>query len=280
MGLRRRPCARGLNPALDFSCPSEDSSPRANRPDRSRTWDNVSGPHFLRPRSTGAGITVRGAPQGDDRATPGTAFSTGVSSRPKTARRTASCITPPFRRRASSRSPKASASSSKSCRARRAQRRRTSSSSNHKRYVVETALSSEGAVLVMLWFRDPVPVPSRTRPCECGPDLRRAGRRVLRTKGAPALRSADGGAGDDRRIPARVAEYPHGAAVGRVLVLHLTVLFGGWIVMLLGSPVGALVVLVALKTAADWRGHTAERRTFAARPVPAGGPDRVDKVSF
>src|SRR6266571_692099 len=80
MGLRRRPCARGLNLALDFSCPSEDSSPRANRPDRSRTWDNVSGPHFLRPRSTGAGITVRGAPQGDDRATPGTVLSTGVSS--------------------------------------------------------------------------------------------------------------------------------------------------------------------------------------------------------
>src|SRR6266702_4694837 len=264
MGLRQRRDVPGLNNALDFSCPSEDCSPRANRPDRSRTWDTISGPHFLGPRSTGAGITVRGAPQGDDRATPGTAFSTGVSSdgtyhryrevvqrreglwfhpAPEwrcDARRTASCITPPFRRRASSRSPKASASSSKSCRARRAQRRRTSSSSNHKRYVVETALSSEGAVLVMLWFRDPVPVPSRTRPCECGPDLRRAGRRVLRTKGAPALRSADGGAGDDprkparlglaeppgesrilrllelpqeRRIPARVAEYPHGAAV-------------------------------------------------------------------
>src|SRR5439155_3066703 len=45
-----------------------------------------------------------------------------VSSRPKTARRTASCITPLSRRRASSLSPKASASSSTSCRAKRARR--------------------------------------------------------------------------------------------------------------------------------------------------------------
>jgi hypothetical protein len=50
---------------------------------------------------------------------------------------------------------------------------------------------------------------------------------------------------------------------GRVMVLHMTVLFGGWVVMLLGSPLFALVVLIALKTAADWRGHQAERRKFA-----------------
>jgi hypothetical protein len=51
---------------------------------------------------------------------------------------------------------------------------------------------------------------------------------------------------------------------GRVFVLHFTVLFGGWIVMLLGSPLLALVLLVALKTAADLRAHKAERRKFAA----------------
>jgi len=34
--------------------------------------------------------------------------------------------------------------------------------------------------------------------------------------------------------------------------------------MLLGSPLFALVVLVALKTAADWRAHRTERRKFAA----------------
>jgi hypothetical protein len=51
---------------------------------------------------------------------------------------------------------------------------------------------------------------------------------------------------------------------GRVVVLHLTVLFGGWIVLILGSPTLALVLLVALKTAADVRAHVAERRKFAA----------------
>jgi len=55
-----------------------------------------------------------------------------------------------------------------------------------------------------------------------------------------------------------------GQPYGRVIVLHLTVLFGGWVVMALGSPLFALVLLVGLKTAADWRAHQAERRKFAA----------------
>jgi len=58
---------------------------------------------------------------------------------------------------------------------------------------------------------------------------------------------------------------------GRVMVLHRTVLLGGWVVMLLGSPVFALVVLVVLKTAADWRGHRAERQKFA----PSGQETRA-----
>jgi hypothetical protein len=41
------------------------------------------------------------------------------------------------------------------------------------------------------------------------------------------------------------------------------VLFGGWIVMLLGSPLLALVLLVVIKTAADLRAHKAERLKFA-----------------
>jgi len=59
---------------------------------------------------------------------------------------------------------------------------------------------------------------------------------------------------------------------GRVMVLHMTVLFGGWVVMLLGSPLFALVVLIALKTAADWRGHQAERRKFASSPHDTRAP--------
>jgi hypothetical protein len=69
-----------------------------------------------------------------------------------------------------------------------------------------------------------------------------------------------------------------GQPYGRVVILHLTVLFGGWIVMLLGSPVPALVILIALKTAADWRAHTAERRKFGPT-VAAGAGERVDKPS-
>ena len=65
---------------------------------------------------------------------------------------------------------------------------------------------------------------------------------------------------------------------GRVMVLHFTVLLGGWLVMLLSSPVGALVVLVALKTAADWRGHIVERKKFAPRVITLGDAERVDKV--
>ena len=48
----------------------------------------------------------------------------------------------------------------------------------------------------------------------------------------------------------------------RLVVLHLAVLFGGWIVLTIGSPLLALLVLVALKTAADVRAHQAERHRF------------------
>ena len=41
----------------------------------------------------------------------------------------------------------------------------------------------------------------------------------------------------------------------RVFVLHLTIIFGGWAVMLLGSPVWALVFLIALKIAVDVKAH-------------------------
>jgi ABC-type xylose transport system permease subunit len=52
----------------------------------------------------------------------------------------------------------------------------------------------------------------------------------------------------------------------RVFILHFAVLIGGWIVMTLGSPTLALVLLVVLKTAADLRAHRAERRKFAPAP--------------
>jgi hypothetical protein len=50
---------------------------------------------------------------------------------------------------------------------------------------------------------------------------------------------------------------------GRVVVLHLTIIFGAFVVAFLGSPIGALLVLVVLKTAFDLGLHLRERRGAA-----------------
>jgi hypothetical protein len=44
----------------------------------------------------------------------------------------------------------------------------------------------------------------------------------------------------------------------RIIVMHLTIIFGGWLILLLRSPLPALVLLIALKTAADLRAHHRE----------------------
>ena len=49
-----------------------------------------------------------------------------------------------------------------------------------------------------------------------------------------------------------------GSAYGRVVVLHLTILIGGFVVAFLGAPIGALIVLVTLKTAFDLGLHRRE----------------------
>ena len=46
---------------------------------------------------------------------------------------------------------------------------------------------------------------------------------------------------------------------GRIVVLHLTVLLGGFLVLGLGAPVAAIVLLVGLKTAIDLGAHLKER---------------------
>ncbi len=50
---------------------------------------------------------------------------------------------------------------------------------------------------------------------------------------------------------------------GRIVGLHLSILFGGFLMMALHSPMWGLLLLVALKIALDLRGHFAERRKFA-----------------
>jgi Family of unknown function (DUF6498) len=47
---------------------------------------------------------------------------------------------------------------------------------------------------------------------------------------------------------------------GRVVVLHLTIILGSFVVAFLGAPIGALLILVVLKTAFDLGLHLRERR--------------------
>jgi hypothetical protein len=47
---------------------------------------------------------------------------------------------------------------------------------------------------------------------------------------------------------------------GRVVILHITILFGGFLVMLLGSPVIGLILLISLKTFIDIKAHLRQHR--------------------
>jgi hypothetical protein len=55
-----------------------------------------------------------------------------------------------------------------------------------------------------------------------------------------------------------------GQPYGRVVVLHLTILFGGFGAMELGSPVFVLVLLIALKTFVDVQAHLREHSSDKA----------------
>ncbi len=52
---------------------------------------------------------------------------------------------------------------------------------------------------------------------------------------------------------------------GRVVLLHLTIIFGGFLVMLLGSPVVGLLLLVVLKTVMDLRAHVQQHDKYSGR---------------
>lgn len=56
-----------------------------------------------------------------------------------------------------------------------------------------------------------------------------------------------------------------GKPYGRVVVLHLTIIFGGMGVQALGSPLWALLLLVALKTGIDVAAHLREHRKWFRR---------------
>ena len=60
-----------------------------------------------------------------------------------------------------------------------------------------------------------------------------------------------------RTSPARQMGTPY----ARVIVLHVTIIVGAMVVAFLGAPIGALIVLVTLKTIFDLGLHTREHRT-------------------
>lgn len=58
---------------------------------------------------------------------------------------------------------------------------------------------------------------------------------------------------------------------GRIVVLHIALLVGGFLMMALRSPVAGLLLLVVLKIAFDLRAHLSERKKFAdTETVKAG----------
>jgi Family of unknown function (DUF6498) len=57
------------------------------------------------------------------------------------------------------------------------------------------------------------------------------------------------------------------APYGRVVVLHLAILAGGWLAISIGAGVGTLVVLVLAKTLVDLSFHLREHRQVDAEPA-------------
>lgn len=53
----------------------------------------------------------------------------------------------------------------------------------------------------------------------------------------------------------------------RVVVLHATILGGGFLAAYLGTPLASLVLMIILKTALDLRAHLREHRTAQQRPA-------------
>jgi len=59
------------------------------------------------------------------------------------------------------------------------------------------------------------------------------------------------------------------APYGRVILLHLFIIGGAWVVLRIGEPVAVLVLFVAMKTAVDLINHLVAHRTRKAAVPPA-----------
>jgi len=59
------------------------------------------------------------------------------------------------------------------------------------------------------------------------------------------------------------------APYGRLLILHLTIILGAFLSLVLGSPVGAIVILVLIKTIVDLGFHIREHAAISTRTATA-----------
>ncbi|MDJ0926593.1 MAG: DUF6498-containing protein [Gammaproteobacteria bacterium] len=74
------------------------------------------------------------------------------------------------------------------------------------------------------------------------------------------------GRGEFRRTSAReLMKQPY----ARVIVLHVTIIFGGLLIQTLNSPAPALVLLIAIKIAVDLGAHIREHRQRDPQPLMA-----------
>lgn len=64
------------------------------------------------------------------------------------------------------------------------------------------------------------------------------------------------------------------APYARVVVLHVAILAGGFLILSLGSPLWALILLLGLKLVLDLGAHLRERQRFAPSPSLRAGQDR------
>jgi hypothetical protein len=70
--------------------------------------------------------------------------------------------------------------------------------------------------------------------------------------------------GEYRRTSAAAQMF---APYGRVVVLHVTIIFGAMAISLTGAPAAAVAILVGLKTAMDVAFHLREHREAGSRPA-------------
>lgn len=67
-----------------------------------------------------------------------------------------------------------------------------------------------------------------------------------------------------------------GQPYGRVVLLHITIVAGGFLVMALGSPIFALLILILLKIFIDIQAHIREHKKYAEKEKPAAGTANPD----